>query len=145
VVRALRAYQNPDGGFGHALEPDLRCPESQPMFVDFALKTLCEVDAREREIGELACDFLARVSAADGSVPSILPNALNHPRVPLAGGGSRLAERHGRDCGGAALAGREARVAGALNRVLLEAAHHDDERRRPHDPRLSPLPQARSR
>src|SRR5439155_11107389 len=31
VVEALRAYRNPDGGFGHALEPDLRCPGSQPV------------------------------------------------------------------------------------------------------------------
>ena len=26
VVAALRAYRNPDGGFGHALEPDVRGP-----------------------------------------------------------------------------------------------------------------------
>ena len=30
VVESLRGYRNPDGGFGHALEPDLRCPASQP-------------------------------------------------------------------------------------------------------------------
>ncbi len=28
VLRALRPYQNADGGFGHALEPDLRGPVS---------------------------------------------------------------------------------------------------------------------
>jgi len=28
VVETLRGYRNPDGGFGHALEPDLRCPGS---------------------------------------------------------------------------------------------------------------------
>ena len=27
VLTALRAYQNEDGGFGHALEPDIRCPD----------------------------------------------------------------------------------------------------------------------
>jgi len=26
VLAALRAYQNEDGGFGNALEPDKRCP-----------------------------------------------------------------------------------------------------------------------
>ena len=26
VLEALRGYRNADGGFGHALEPDLRCP-----------------------------------------------------------------------------------------------------------------------
>ena len=30
VISALRAYQNPDGGFGNALESDLRTPVSQP-------------------------------------------------------------------------------------------------------------------
>ena len=30
VLEALRGYRNADGGFGHALEPDLRCPASQP-------------------------------------------------------------------------------------------------------------------
>lgn len=28
VGQVVRAYQNPDGGLGHALEPDVRCPES---------------------------------------------------------------------------------------------------------------------
>ena len=28
VIAALRPYQNEDGGFGHALEPDLRGPVS---------------------------------------------------------------------------------------------------------------------
>ena len=27
VLTALSAYQNADGGFGHALEPDIRCPD----------------------------------------------------------------------------------------------------------------------
>ena len=32
VGQIVRAYQNSDGGLGHALEPDVRCPESQPIF-----------------------------------------------------------------------------------------------------------------
>ena len=31
VGKLVAAYQNPDGGLGHALEPDVRCPESQPL------------------------------------------------------------------------------------------------------------------
>src|SRR5918996_3745272 len=30
VVAALGAYRNADGGFGHALEPDIRAPTSEP-------------------------------------------------------------------------------------------------------------------
>src|SRR5207237_6200094 len=37
VRDAVAAYRNPDGGFGHALEPDGRCPGSQPLAIDFAL------------------------------------------------------------------------------------------------------------
>ena len=37
VLNAINAYQNEDGGFGHAMEPDLRTPDSQPLFVEFAL------------------------------------------------------------------------------------------------------------
>ena len=40
VVEALRGYQNDDGGFGHGLEPDKRCPASQPLDVQVALETL---------------------------------------------------------------------------------------------------------
>jgi hypothetical protein len=36
VVDALRGCQNYDGGFGHALEPDTRCPASLPVYVEAA-------------------------------------------------------------------------------------------------------------
>lgn len=38
VLAALAAYQNPDGGFGHALEPDLRMPYSSPIATTVALQ-----------------------------------------------------------------------------------------------------------
>ena len=43
VLAALRPYQNADGGFGHALEPDLRGPVSQPLPVWSALRVLDEI------------------------------------------------------------------------------------------------------
>jgi hypothetical protein len=46
VLSAIKAYQNEDGGFGHALEPDLRTPESQPLYVEFGLRTLYEAGIR---------------------------------------------------------------------------------------------------
>jgi hypothetical protein len=45
VLDALRAYRNPDGGFGHALDPDIRAPESEPA------STLHDLDSRLRGIG----------------------------------------------------------------------------------------------
>src|SRR5690349_9511899 len=43
VRAALRAYQNADGGFGNALEPDKRCPASQPIDAEMALRVLAEI------------------------------------------------------------------------------------------------------
>jgi hypothetical protein len=37
ILRALSAYQNADGGFGHALEPDTRTASSQPLYFEIAL------------------------------------------------------------------------------------------------------------
>jgi hypothetical protein len=44
VVNVLRTYQNQDGGFGNALEPDIRCPQSQPVPTEVALNIMEEVD-----------------------------------------------------------------------------------------------------
>jgi hypothetical protein len=44
VLAALAAYQNPDGGLGNALEPDLRGPASQPEPVEVAFRVLDELD-----------------------------------------------------------------------------------------------------
>jgi hypothetical protein len=81
VVAALRAYQNDDGGFGHALEADLRGPESQPIHVDMALRVLHEVGLAPPEIIAKACSFLQSVSGEAGGVPAITKSALRHPRA----------------------------------------------------------------
>lgn len=43
VLAALDAYQNPDGGFGHAIEPDVRLPESSGIGTLTGLDVLREV------------------------------------------------------------------------------------------------------
>lgn len=45
VIRALSAYRNEDGGFGQALEPDLRTTASSAIATATALGVLREVDA----------------------------------------------------------------------------------------------------
>lgn len=44
IGRILQAYQNSDGGFGHALEPDLRTPASSAVATANALKIFVEAD-----------------------------------------------------------------------------------------------------
>ncbi|MBO3738547.1 hypothetical protein [Actinoplanes flavus] len=72
VVRALDGYRNPDGGYGWALEPDLRSVTSQPVAAMHALEVMAEIrDPGPRPIALL--DWLGRHSLDDGGVPFALP------------------------------------------------------------------------
>jgi hypothetical protein len=81
VLAALAAYETVDGGYGHALEPDLRGPVAQPAAVEVALAVLAEVDARQGPLGLRAVDWLAAF-APDGALPFMRPDALAYPRAP---------------------------------------------------------------
>ncbi len=84
VVDALRGYQNEDGGFGHALEPDTRCPASLPIYVEAALQALATVGTSDERMVRAACDFLARVATdadAGGAVPLAFPVIESFPRA----------------------------------------------------------------
>ncbi len=45
VLTALAVYQNPDGGFGHGLEPDMATPASSALATSVALRLLRNIDA----------------------------------------------------------------------------------------------------
>jgi len=85
VVAALHAYQNADGGFGNALEPDKRCPDSQPVDVEVALRVLDELDDeslwRDRLVARVI-DFLAGITTSEGGIPFVLPSVRAYPRAP---------------------------------------------------------------
>jgi hypothetical protein len=81
VIEVLRTYQNLDGGFGHALEPDLRAPDSHPLFVEFALHTLYECGLRDPDTTYRACDFLARHADLERGIPTLLPSSSQYPRA----------------------------------------------------------------
>jgi hypothetical protein len=49
VFDALKKYQNTDGGFGHALEPDLRAPESSALCTSIAFQVLRSIHAPSDE------------------------------------------------------------------------------------------------
>jgi len=48
VMVALIAFQNPDGGFGHGLEPDTRSPASTAIATSIGLRLLARVEAPAR-------------------------------------------------------------------------------------------------
>jgi hypothetical protein len=82
ALTALRAYQNPDGGFGHALEPDLRAPHSEPVAALAALDILAELGARDDAMAGDAARWVAGVLDPDGGVPFVLPAGRAYPRAP---------------------------------------------------------------
>jgi len=82
VVAALRPYQNADGGFGNALEPDMRCAASQPVATELALEILDELGELQPEIVQPCCDWLASVTTGEGGVPFVLASVEQGPHAP---------------------------------------------------------------
>lgn len=91
VLRALAAYRNPDGGYGHALEPDVRGPYSETTSTLHALEILDELDALGHPLADVA-DWVAGVAEPDGGVPFVLPTAAGYPLAAwmVPDGGSHL-------------------------------------------------------
>ena len=79
VADALRAYRNPDGGFGWGLEPDKRVPASQPLDVEVAWQSLDWIGVAPTELVTAACDYLA---GAGSGVGCVTPAVREHPHAP---------------------------------------------------------------
>jgi hypothetical protein len=89
VVAALWAYQNADGGFGNALEPDKRSPDGQPVDVEVALRVLDELDdeaiwlrAPWAPVVERVIGFLGGITTTEGGIPWVLPTVRAYPHAP---------------------------------------------------------------
>jgi hypothetical protein len=82
VIEALRGYRNPDGGFGHGLEPDMRGPASQPTPTLYALEILHEAGAVDGDMARGARAWVASISETDGAVPPVLPGYEDYPHAP---------------------------------------------------------------
>jgi hypothetical protein len=81
VVDVLRGYQNPDGGFGHGLEPDKRCPHSLAIDVETALLAMAAAGTVDDEMVGRACDFLASIATPEGAVALSSPVMEPYPRA----------------------------------------------------------------
>ncbi|MFG2000170.1 hypothetical protein ACGFNU_13560 [Spirillospora sp. NPDC048911] len=82
ITAALRPYENPDGGYGHGLEPDLRGEASQPVPAQHALEFLHEAGAGvDPAVGRI-CDYLTSIARPDGGVPFVLPTVRGTPAGP---------------------------------------------------------------
>ena len=96
AVEALGRYQNADGGYGKALDPDLRTPSSSALATARALLQLggLGVDA-EHPQPRAACAYLERTRDPERWVWRIVPeDASSHPH-PSWWGDAGLEERFG--------------------------------------------------
>lgn len=85
VLSALSAYQNPDGGFGHALEPDCWNPASSPIQTWEATETLYRL-GHPPEAEEIAQGILRYLESGrdgdEGGWFNSIPSNNDHPRAP---------------------------------------------------------------
>ncbi|MGM7670163.1 hypothetical protein [Microbacterium sp. A93] len=82
VLAALGAYRNPDGGFGHGLEPDVRSPHSEFLSTLTALDLLASWDLPDHPWVRSGLEWVASLSAVDGSVPFVTEPSLGWPHAP---------------------------------------------------------------
>ncbi|MFE9251545.1 hypothetical protein [Streptomyces sp. NPDC007088] len=88
ALAALSGYRNADGGYGHGLEPDKRCPASLPVDAEVALQTLTLLAASDPAVAGTAraealriCGWLDTVAAPEGPVSLALPVIESYPRA----------------------------------------------------------------
>lgn len=84
VLKALAAYQNPDGGFGHGLEPDSRTAVSSPIATWTASQILREVGLPElaREMIHKMLGYLESTLAENHRWPATIPAMNDAPHAP---------------------------------------------------------------
>ncbi|MFH9871306.1 hypothetical protein ACH4NT_35190 [Streptomyces lydicus] len=82
VETALNAYRNDDDGYGHALEPDLRGPVSQPLHTAHALKVLDLIGRCDGRQVERICRYLTKISTPEGALPALQPSLRGYPAAP---------------------------------------------------------------
>ncbi|MCY2951574.1 MAG: hypothetical protein NTU53_06305 [Planctomycetota bacterium] len=84
VIAAVANYQNPDGGFGHAIEPDFRLISSSPMATTVAFQYLTEVNAHpDHPVVRAAIQYLLNTyDSARGLWPNLPPEVNSVPHAP---------------------------------------------------------------
>lgn len=82
VETALESYRTADGGYGYALEPDLRGPVSQPLHTATALRILDSICRCTGQKIEQVCRYLTGVSTPDGALPGMHPSLRGYPAAP---------------------------------------------------------------
>ena len=84
VLSELASFGNPDGGFGHALEPDLRLTDSSVLATTVALQILREIETpSDHPLVTNAMNYLLQTYDPAGQVwPIVPPNTDDAPHAP---------------------------------------------------------------
>jgi hypothetical protein len=84
VLNVLSIFQNDDGGFGNALEPDFRLPDSSPMATSVAIQIFRDINAPEdHPMVQKAVDYLlANYSDSLSRWEPVPPQISEYPRAP---------------------------------------------------------------
>ena len=84
VREELMKYQNEDGGFGNAIEPDLRLKASSPIATSVGLQYCSEIKINQDDpIIEKAITYLLRTyQTGDGYWPDTFMDVNNEPHAP---------------------------------------------------------------
>ena len=84
VIAEIKAYQNPDGGFGHAYEPDLRCPDSSALCTTEALQTCWKLGlTADHPMVKAAVTYLLETYQPEAKSWHFIPPASQkYPRAP---------------------------------------------------------------
>ncbi|MFJ9037639.1 hypothetical protein ACIRF8_13745 [Streptomyces sp. NPDC102406] len=83
VETALTAYRNEDDGYGHALEPDLRGPASQPLHIGHALYVLDSIGRCAGRRVDRVGRYLTAASTPEGALPAVHPSQCRYPHAPF--------------------------------------------------------------
>ena len=83
ALAVLAGYRNADGGFGWALEPDLRAPASQPVAALHAFEVFEEVAPVTSPMAAGLLDWLDTVAPPRGGVPFALPGGVTAGSAPM--------------------------------------------------------------
>jgi hypothetical protein len=79
--QCLICYRNPDGGFGHALEHDIRTPDSHPLALEYILGVFAQHDLPTGELFDSAAQWVEAQQREDGSLRNP-PSVLDYPHAP---------------------------------------------------------------
>jgi hypothetical protein len=86
--QSLLCYKNPDGGFGHALEHDIRTPDSHPAALEFLLLMLTQSGVPTGHLLDGTTAWVERQRQPDGGLTNPA-SLLDYPHAPWWEGGGQ--------------------------------------------------------